>query len=67
MTTLVDVDTGVVLDVVDGLGCADVKAWLTARSAAWRDGVRVVAIDPTQEIGAAWGIKGREASDTESF
>jgi transposase len=47
MTTLVDLDTGVVLGVVDGRGSAGVKAWLEARSAAWLSGVQVVAIDPS--------------------
>jgi len=47
MITMVDLDTGGVLGVVDGRGSAGVKAWLTARSAAWRGGVQVVAIDPS--------------------
>jgi transposase len=47
MTTMVDLDTGVVWGVVDGRGSAGVKAWLTARSADWRAGVQVVAIDPS--------------------
>ena len=47
MTTLVDADTGSVLGVVDGRGSAGVKAWLDARSSAWRNGVQVVAIDPS--------------------
>jgi transposase len=38
MTTMVDLDTGVVLGVVDGRGSAGVKEWLQARSAAWRGG-----------------------------
>lgn len=47
MTSMVDLDTGVVLGVVDGRASAGVKAWLQARSAAWRAGVQVVAIDPS--------------------
>jgi len=47
MTTLVDTDTGRVLGVVDGRDSAGVGAWLAARSQAWRDGVEVVAIDPS--------------------
>ncbi len=47
MTTLVDADTGRVLGVVDGRDSAGVGAWLAARSAAWRDAVEVVAIDPS--------------------
>jgi transposase len=43
MTTMVDLDTGVVLGVVDGRGSAGVKAWLEARSLAWLCGVQVVA------------------------
>jgi len=47
MTTLVDTDTGRVLGVVDGRDSAGVGEWLAARSQAWRDGVEVVAIDPS--------------------
>jgi transposase len=47
MTTLVDADTGRVLGVVDGRDSAGVGTWLEARSAAWRDAVEVVAIDPS--------------------
>jgi len=47
MTTMVDLDTGVVLAVVDCRGSAGVKAWLQARSPAWLCGVQVVAIDPS--------------------
>jgi transposase len=47
MTTMVDLDTGLVLGVVDGRGSAGVKAWLSARSPAWRASVQVVAIDPS--------------------
>jgi transposase len=47
MTTFVDADTGRVLGVVDGRDSAGVGGWLTARSQAWRDGIEVVAIDPS--------------------
>ncbi len=47
MTTLVDTDTGRVLGVVDGRDSTGVGAWLAARSQTWRDGVEVVAIDPS--------------------
>jgi transposase len=47
MTTLVDLDTGQVLGVVDGRDSAGVGAWLAARSPAWREQVQVVAIDPS--------------------
>jgi transposase len=47
MTTLVDTDTGRVLGVVDGRNSAGVAGWLAARSQAWREGVEVVAIDPS--------------------
>ncbi|WP_250446581.1 ISL3 family transposase [Actinotalea sp. C106] len=47
MTTLVDLDTGRVLGVVDGRDSAGVGAWLAARSPAWREGVQVVAIAPS--------------------
>ncbi len=47
MTTFVDLDTGGVLGVVDGRDSAGVGSWLAARSAAWRERVQVVAIDPS--------------------
>ncbi|MBA3905923.1 MAG: ISL3 family transposase [Pseudonocardiales bacterium] len=47
MTTIVDADTGRVLGVVDGRDSAGVGGWLGQRSAAWRDAVEVVAIDPS--------------------
>jgi len=47
MTTLVDTGTGRVLGVVDGRDSAGVGDWLAARTAAWRDAVEVVAIDPS--------------------
>jgi transposase len=47
VATLVDADTGRVLGVVDGRDSASVGAWLAARSAAWREAVEVVAIDPS--------------------
>lgn len=47
MTTFVDTTTGRVLGVVDGRDSASVAAWLAARSTAWREGVEVVAIDPS--------------------
>jgi transposase len=47
MTTLVDLDTGRVLGIVDGRDSAGVGAWLAARSRAWRERIEVVAIDPS--------------------
>lgn len=47
MTTLVDLATGQVLGVVDGRTSQGVGAWLEQRSQAWRDGIEVVAIDPS--------------------
>jgi transposase len=47
MTTFVDTDTGRVLGVVDGRDSAGVAGWLGARSDRWREGVQVVAIDPS--------------------
>lgn len=44
-STLVNLDTGQVLGVVDGRSAAPVTAWLAARSPAWRARVQVVAID----------------------
>lgn len=47
MSTIVDIDSGQVLGVVDGRDSAAIGAWLTARTAAWRNQVKVVAIDPS--------------------
>lgn len=47
MTTIVNVDCGQVLGVVDGRDSATVQAWLNARTPAWRERIEVVAIDPS--------------------
>jgi hypothetical protein len=47
MTTIVDLDTGQVLVVVNGRDHKGVGDWLFARPLAWRLGVQVVAIDPS--------------------
>ncbi|WP_449372217.1 ISL3 family transposase [Arthrobacter psychrolactophilus] len=47
MTTIVDLDTGQVLGVVDGRDHTGVGAWLIQRPLEWRLGVHVVAIDPS--------------------
>jgi transposase len=47
MTTIVDLDTGQVLGVVDGRDHKGVGEWLFARPLDWRLGVQVVAIDPS--------------------
>ena len=47
MTTMVDLDTGQVVGVVDGRDSAGVGTWLAARTPAWRERVEVVAIDPS--------------------
>ncbi|MFD1846663.1 ISL3 family transposase [Arthrobacter flavus] len=47
MSTLVDLDTGQVLGVVDGRDSTGVGDWLKARPLGWRLGVQVVAIDPS--------------------
>lgn len=47
MSTIVNIDTGQVLGVVDGRDSAAVGGWLAGRSQAWRDQVEVVAIDPS--------------------
>lgn len=47
MTTIVDLDTGQILGVVDGRDHTGVGAWLIKRPLEWRLGVQVVAIDPS--------------------
>ncbi|MEE2521551.1 ISL3 family transposase [Pseudarthrobacter sp. J47] len=47
MTTIVDLDTGQVLGVVDGRDHKGVGDWLFVRPLEWRLGVQVVAIDPS--------------------
>ena len=47
MTTIVDLDTGQVLGVVDGRDHKGVGDWLFARPLEWRLSVQVVAIDPS--------------------
>jgi transposase len=47
MSTIVNVDCGQVLGIVDGRDSAAVGGWLNARSQAWRDRIQVVAIDPS--------------------
>ncbi len=53
MTTLVDLDTGGVIDVVDGRDSAAVAQWLAAQPKWWRRRVKVVAIDPSAPFRAA--------------
>lgn len=47
MSTIVGLDTGQVLGVVDGRDHTGVGEWLLARPLEWRLGVQVVAIDPS--------------------
>lgn len=47
MSTIVDLDTGQVLGVVDGRDSEGIGNWLFNRPLAWRLGVQVVAIDPS--------------------
>ncbi len=47
MTTLVDLDTGQVLAVVDGRTSTGAGDWLAGRTDTWRAGIEVVAIDPS--------------------
>ncbi|MFH5878428.1 ISL3 family transposase [Arthrobacter sp. NA-172] len=47
MSTIVDLDTGQVLGVVDGRDHKGVGEWLFKRPLEWRLGVQVVAIDPS--------------------
>lgn len=53
MSTIVDLDTGRVLGVIDGRDNKGVAAWLAARSAQWRDRIEVVAIDPSAAFAKA--------------
>ncbi|MDV7090994.1 ISL3 family transposase [Rhodococcus opacus] len=53
MSTVVDLDTGRVLGVVDGRDNKGVGAWLAARPQAWRDRIEVVAIDPSAAFAKA--------------
>ena len=48
MSTIVDLDTGQVLGVVDGRNHKGVGEWLFKRSLEWRLGVQVVAVDPVR-------------------
>ncbi|MDQ0689833.1 transposase [Arthrobacter sp. W4I7] len=45
-TTIVDLDTRQVLEMVDGRDSEGVGDWLFAHRFEWRMGVQVVAIDP---------------------
>ncbi len=50
---LTDLDTGAILDVVDGPRGKTVKAWLLARPRWWRRRIEYVAIDMSAEFRAA--------------
>src|SRR5690625_2901807 len=50
-----DLDTGAILDVVDGPRAAAVKQWLRARPRWWRKRVELVAIDMSNEFRSAAG------------
>lgn len=66
MTTFVDLDTGQVIDVVDGRDAAAVATWLGAQPRWWRRRVRVVAIDPSASFRSAvrrWLPKARVSVD----
>lgn len=47
MSTIVDVDTGQVLGVVDGRDSRGVGEWLKSRSGGWRAAITTVGIDPS--------------------
>lgn len=47
MSTIVDLDTGQVLGIVDGRDSTGIGDWLFNRPLAWRLNVQVVAIDPS--------------------
>lgn len=67
MTTLVDLTTGQVLGSVDGRDSAAVGQWLTDRSQQWRDGVEVVAIDPSAAFRKALGEHLRRLLDADTL
>ncbi|MHC6220600.1 transposase [Arthrobacter sp. MMS24-S77] len=60
MTTIVDVDTGQVLGVVDGRDHTGVGEWLFARLLEWWRAVLVVANDPSSAFRRrrGWGFPG---------
>ncbi|MBM7847136.1 ISL3 family transposase [Arthrobacter roseus] len=47
MSTIVDVDSGQVLGIVNGRDSHGVGAWLKSRPAAWLAGIETVGIDPS--------------------
>ncbi|PYI63902.1 ISL3 family transposase [Arthrobacter livingstonensis] len=47
MSTIVDVDTGQVLGIVDGRDSRGIGAWLKARPTAWLSCIETVGIDPS--------------------
>ncbi|MBA3800362.1 MAG: ISL3 family transposase [Geodermatophilaceae bacterium] len=56
MTSFVDLDLGRpgwLLGLMPGRSGATVEAWLRARDQAWRDGIEVVALDPSAPFAAA--------------
>jgi len=56
MTSFVDLDLGRpgwLLGLMPGRSGATVTAWLEARDQAWRDGIEVVAVDPSAPFAAA--------------
>jgi len=56
MTSFVDLDLGRpgwLLGLMPGRSGATVTAWLQAREQAWRDGIEVVALDPSAPFAAA--------------
>ena len=56
MTSFVDLDTdrpGWLLGLVPGRSGAAVESWLAAQPQSWRDGIEVVALDPSAPFAAA--------------
>lgn len=45
-TIIVNLATGKTLDIVKGRSKAVLRGWLAAQSQAWRDGVKIVSLDP---------------------
>lgn len=46
LTGVVDVDTGVLLDVFSGQEAADLRRWMGSLSSSWLEQIQMVSVDP---------------------